>query len=122
MLTLPPEIREYVYRLILNPDANRLFEPDEYTDYDYSDALVLFKINRQIYSEARKIFRDLNIFVRIETPWPEAREHVRFAGHTPILMQDERAARFTGHRRRSIASRSEWVAKVVTTSAGPIHT
>ena len=96
-LTIPPEIREYVYRLILNPDANRLFEPDEYTDYDYSEALVLFNINHQIYVEARKVFRDLNVFVRIETPWPEAQDHVWREGHVPILMKKERAASFTDH-------------------------
>lgn len=96
-LTLPPEIREHIYRLLLNPDANRLFEQDEYTDYDYSKALVLFRLNHQIYYEARKIFRDLNVFVRIETPWPEAQSHVAFEGHTPILMKDERAKRFNGH-------------------------
>ncbi|KAI0137188.1 hypothetical protein BJ170DRAFT_47099 [Xylariales sp. AK1849] len=96
-LTLPPEIREEIYRIILNPDANRLFEPDEYTDYNYHDALVLFKLNHQVYYEARKIFRDLNVFVRIETPFPAAREHVAFEGHVPILMKDDRAVRFTGH-------------------------
>lgn len=96
-LTLPPEVREHIYTLLLRPDANRLFEPDEYTDYNYAPALVLFRLNRQIYAEARKVFRHLNIFVRIETPWPEAREHVQSEGHTPILMKKERAERFTGH-------------------------
>ncbi|KAH9894507.1 hypothetical protein F4778DRAFT_277906 [Xylariomycetidae sp. FL2044] len=94
ILSLPGEIRENIYRMILNPDANRLIREDEYNTYDYRDALVLFRINRQIYFEARKIFRDLNIFVRIGTPWPEACEHVRAAGHVPILMPDNRAAKF----------------------------
>ena len=76
LLTLPPEIRESIYRLILTPDANRLSDPDEYINYDYSAAFVLFKLNHQIYLEARKVFRDLNVFVRIETPWPEAQAHV----------------------------------------------
>ena len=97
LLTLPPEIREHIYRLILNPDANRLFESDEYTDYNYSNALVLFKINQQVYIESRKVFRDLNVFVRIETPWPEAQDHVALKGHVPILMEKDRAARFQGH-------------------------
>jgi hypothetical protein len=96
-LTLPPEIREDIYRLILNPSANRLYEPDEYTDYDYKPAFVLFKINHQIHVEARKVFRDLNVFVRIETPWPEAKDHVHFEGHVPVLVKNERAARFNSH-------------------------
>ena len=96
-LTLPPEIREHIYRLILNPAANRLFEADEYTDYNYKSALQLLRVNTQIYHESRKIFRDLNVFVRVETPWPEAQDHVAFEGHTPILMKKERAARFKDH-------------------------
>ncbi|KAH6656825.1 hypothetical protein BKA67DRAFT_532073 [Truncatella angustata] len=96
LLTLPPEIREQIYHAILNPDANRLFEEDEYTDYDYRDALVLFKLNQQIYYEARKVFRDLNVFVRIETPFPNAQEYVAFEGHVPILMKGQRAERFKG--------------------------
>ncbi|KAI0162706.1 hypothetical protein BJ166DRAFT_275394 [Pestalotiopsis sp. NC0098] len=94
LLDLPPEIREHIYRIILDPDANRLHHPDEYTDYSYRDALVLFRLNRQVYYEARKIFRDLNVFVRIETPFPNAREYVALEGHVPILMREERAERF----------------------------
>ena len=97
LLTLPPEIRENIYRLILHPAANRLEQQDEYSSYDYRDAFVLFKINHQIYIEARKVFRDLNVFVRVETPWPEAQEHVAFEGHVPILMKKARAQRFRGY-------------------------
>ena len=97
LLTLPPEIRENIYRLLLNPAANRLLEQDEYSSYDYRAAFVLFKLNHQICVEARKVFRDLNVFVRVETPWPEAQEHVAFEGHVPILMKKERAQRFKGH-------------------------
>lgn len=96
-LTLPPEIRENIYRLILHPSANRKHEPDEYSSYDYRAAFVLFKINHQICVEARKIFRDLNVFVRVETPWPEAQDHVAFEGHVPIMMKKGRADRFRGH-------------------------
>jgi hypothetical protein len=96
-LNLPPEIREQIYRVLLNPDANRLLAADEYTDYNYSDSLALLRVNHQIYYEARKIFRDLNVFVKIETPFPNAREYVAFEGHVPILMKDQKAARFTGH-------------------------
>lgn len=98
LLALPPEIREDIYREILHPAANRVpgVEDDDY-DYNYRDALVLFKINRQIYWESRKIFRDLNVFIRIETPWAEAADHVAFEGHIPILTKGSRAKQFTGH-------------------------
>ncbi|KAK5174690.1 uncharacterized protein LTR77_001772 [Saxophila tyrrhenica] len=97
LLTLPPEIREYIYRLILHPSANRSSIADGYALQNYSAALVLFKLNHQIYIESRKIFRDLNIFVRIETPWQEAQSHVSLEGHVPILAKGEEAARFNGH-------------------------
>ncbi|KAI3318258.1 hypothetical protein HD806DRAFT_512343 [Xylariaceae sp. AK1471] len=97
LLSLPPEIRDQIYTIILHPTNNRTFRPDEYTDYDYRDALVLFRVNRQIYYEARDIFRLLNVFVRVETPWSEAEEHVNLAGHVPVLMRGGRATRFNGH-------------------------
>lgn len=97
LLSLPPEIRENIYRLLLHPDANRVYDPNDYNDYNYSDSLVLYRLNQQIYYEARRIFRDLNIFVRIETPWPEAQDHVAIEGHVPILIKGQAAQRFTGH-------------------------
>lgn len=97
LLTLPPEIREEIYRLILHPNSNRHYHEDEYTSYNYKPALVLFRINRQIYLESRKIFRELNIFVRIETPWAETQQHVQLEGHVPIVVTEEKAYTFQGH-------------------------
>lgn len=97
LLTLPGEIREEVYRLLLSPAASRIDYADEYTTYDYNPALQLLLTSRQIYLEARKIFRDLNVFVRIETPWPEAQSHVQLEGHVPVLVSRERAGDFRGH-------------------------
>ncbi|TKA77966.1 hypothetical protein B0A55_05806 [Friedmanniomyces simplex] len=97
LLTLPPEIREHIYSLILHPDASRRYHENEYTSYDYRPALVLFRINRLIYIEARKVFRELNIFVSIETPWPEARHHVAREGHVPMIAAGAQAAKFNGH-------------------------
>ncbi|CAJ2508923.1 Uu.00g139490.m01.CDS01 [Anthostomella pinea] len=94
LLSLPPEIREQIYSIIFHPDSNRLSRRDEYTDYDYRAALVLFRLNQQIYYESRKVFRDLNVFVRIETPWAEAAEHTAIVGHVPIVMQAQRATQF----------------------------
>lgn len=97
-LTIPGELREIVYKLILHPDANRIDLGDEHATYNYSPALVLFRINRQIYFESRKVFRDLNTFVRIQTPWPEASRHVQYEGHCPILLSPgPKADAFNGH-------------------------
>ena len=98
LLTLPAEIREHIYKLILNPEESRRHEEDEYVTYHYSAALVLFKINRQIYNEAHKVFYDLNTFVRIETPWPQSKEHVMSEGHCPIVIQDGFAKRFKNYK------------------------
>lgn len=98
LFTLPPEIREHIYRLIFDAEASRRHEEDEYVTYHYSQALVLFKINRQIYHEAHKVFYDLNTFVRIETPWPQSKEHVMAEGHVPIIIEGAQAKRFKNYR------------------------
>jgi len=100
LLAVPAEIRELIYRIILHPDASRHHHEDEYTSYDYTPALVLFRINKQIYHESRKVFRDLNTFIRIETPWPEAQHHVSVEGHVPMIAYGVRAARFAGYSMR----------------------
>lgn len=97
LLSIPPEIREHIYRFILSPEANRIPEPNEHFRYDYPPALVLFRINKQIYLESRQVFRDLNVFVRIETPWPEARHHVAREGHVPIVAAGRSLVGFAGH-------------------------
>ncbi|KAF2214002.1 hypothetical protein CERZMDRAFT_38720 [Cercospora zeae-maydis SCOH1-5] len=96
-LSLPPEVREEIYRLLLHPAANRTVHEDEYITYNYAPALQLFLTNRLIYIEARKVFRNLNQFVRIETPWPEARNHVATEGHVPIIIAGEKAAKYDKH-------------------------
>lgn len=99
LLTLPAEIREHIYSLIFNPEENRRHSQDEYVTYHYSAALVLFKINRQIYHEAHKVFYDFNTFVRIETPWPQSKEHVMSEGHVPIIINNTALAkRFKSYR------------------------
>lgn len=97
LLALPAELREQIYRLILSPAANRISGPDEYDRYDYGAALALLLVSRQVYYEARAAFRALNVFVKIETPWPEAQDHVEVEGHVPILLKGRRAARFSAH-------------------------
>jgi len=96
-LDLPPEIREDIYKIILEPSSNRHHLPNDYSDYTFSPSLVLYRINRQIYLEARKVFRDLNILILIETPWMEAQHHVAMEGHVPILATGHRAAVFDAH-------------------------
>ena len=43
------------------------------------------------------MFRQLNIFVRIVTPWREAEEHVAVAGSVPVLCSGDVAERFQNY-------------------------
>lgn len=97
---LPAEIREAIYSIILHPANNRRSLPNEHVEYSFHDALQLLRVNRQIYYEARKVFRQLNVFVRIETPWIEAQEHVKLEGHVAIVLKDQRAELFPHHSLR----------------------
>ncbi|GAB7340070.1 hypothetical protein MBLNU457_6565t1 [Dothideomycetes sp. NU457] len=97
-LELPPEIREEIYRPILEPDNYRHTNEDHYTTYNYRPALSsLFRINRQIYHEARRIFLEKNQFVIIGTPWEQAKDHVMREGRVPILADGEEANNFKDH-------------------------
>lgn len=94
-LHLPAEIREHVYRELLCTANNRqdLGEGNYRYRFDFS----LFRANRQICYEARKVFRQENVFVRIETPWAEAAHHIAVEGQVPILIEGNKADRFEHH-------------------------
>jgi tetratricopeptide (TPR) repeat protein len=92
-LGLPGEIRELIYCNVLRSFDNKHDAGNGYQCYKFD--LSLMRVNRQVYYEARKILREKNIFVAIETPWPEAQEHVRDDGYVPILITDEQARKFT---------------------------
>ena len=96
-LELPPEIRNEIYSLILNPAANRREVEDDYSTYNYREALALFRVNQQVYHESRKVFRSLNTFILIETPWRDAKHHVAVDGHVYLITAGERADRFKDH-------------------------
>lgn len=92
-LELPGEIRELIYHSVFRSYDNKHDSGGGYKHYKFD--LSLMRVNQQIYYESRKVFRQNNIFVSIETPWPEAQEHVRNDGYVPILITDEQAAKFT---------------------------
>ncbi|TLD15369.1 Tetratricopeptide-like helical [Venturia nashicola] len=88
-LDLPGELRNNIYELLLNPAYLRQDLDDGQHTYNYN--LALLHTNKQIYLEARKIFRQQNVFVRVETPWEQAQHHVRVEGNVPIIAQDRLA-------------------------------
>ncbi|MCJ1259936.1 hypothetical protein MMC24_007775 [Lignoscripta atroalba] len=98
-LELPGEIRESIYHLVFRSIDNKHNSGGGYQHYRFD--LNLLRTNQQIYYEARKVFRQNNVFVAIETPWPEALQHVRTEGYVPILITDEQASRFN-HQHLSV--------------------
>ncbi|THZ65254.1 hypothetical protein D6C86_01993 [Aureobasidium pullulans] len=96
LLELPREIRDHIYSILLAPDANRSTADDGSTIYNYSHKNLL-SVNRQVYHEARRIFLELNTFVKITTPFPESKHQVAEDG-VPIVAADLSAAKFTQHR------------------------
>ena len=91
-LDLPGELRELIYTNVFRSIYNKYDAGEGYDQYRYD--LSLMRVNQQIYYEARTIFRKNNIFISIETPWPEAQQHIRDQGYVPILITDEQASRF----------------------------
>lgn len=90
---LPRELRDEVYASLLAPHNFRVEHEDDYVEYKYD--LRLLRVNRQIYEEAKQVFRRLNVFARIETPWPEAKQHISDEGRVPIIATGPPAAAFS---------------------------
>jgi hypothetical protein len=94
-LELPGELRNSVYSFLLGPGDARKDLGDGYTKYQYDLSLLL--VSRQLYRESRKIFKELNVFARIETPWDEAQHHVEMEGNVPVLATGQNAETFDVH-------------------------
>jgi hypothetical protein len=99
-LDLPGELRNNIYENLLGPGDARQDMGDGYTKYTYD--LALFLVNKQIYHESRKIFKQLNVFARIETPWDEAQQHVAMEGNVPVLATGQDAENFANVHLRVI--------------------
>ncbi|KAK6336965.1 hypothetical protein TWF718_009753 [Orbilia javanica] len=97
-LSIPAELRNQIYSYLLSPYTNRdLLEDGSSYIYSYTQSLAIFRVNRQIYLESRKVFHQLNTFVRISTPWQQAKYHVALDGQVDILDDTPRADKFNLH-------------------------
>ncbi|KAF1344465.1 hypothetical protein BDV97DRAFT_361722 [Delphinella strobiligena] len=96
-LSLPPEVRDEIYSHFFRPSAIRRDDGAGGFIYNYREALVLFRVNRQVHHESRRIFRKLNTFILIETPWKDAKQHVAQDGHVYLITAGARADDFTDH-------------------------
>lgn len=75
-LRLPLELREAIYSLYFKP-ADRLIqntslEAQGYFGGVYKFDLDLWRVNKQVYEESRRVWQRENVFVKIATPWPSA--------------------------------------------------
>jgi hypothetical protein len=94
-LQLPGEIREAIYHEVLCSVNNKHDIGDQRKKYVFD--LNLFLTCQQVYFEARTVFRRDNTFVMIETPWPEAQQHVAIDGYVPLLITGDKAQKFEMH-------------------------
>lgn len=76
-LRLPLELREQVYSLYFKP-ADRITFPestgfeDTFNGGVYKFDFDIYSVCKQVKTEAEEVWRRENIFVCIETPWPQA--------------------------------------------------
>jgi hypothetical protein len=75
-LSLPLELREYIYSLYFKP-ADRLVQGHELETLGFFGGVYKFDfdvylVNKQVYKEAQAVWRRENVFVKIATPWPSA--------------------------------------------------
>ncbi|KAH8723824.1 hypothetical protein GQ44DRAFT_728400 [Phaeosphaeriaceae sp. PMI808] len=104
-LSLPLELREAIYSLYFKP-ADRLahnlsLDAQGYSGGVYDFDFDLYLVNRQLYDEAKTVWRRENVFVKIATPWPSAEEynvnHISSEGLVPIVCKDRQADGFNSH-------------------------
>ncbi|KAJ4364007.1 hypothetical protein N0V83_009462 [Neocucurbitaria cava] len=123
-LRLPLELREAIYSLYFKP-ADRLIqntslEAQGYFGGVYRFDLDLWRVNKQVYEESRRVWQRENVFVKIATPWPSAGmyrvylmatdgrdlvefgsngqlNHISSEGLVPIVCTDRHADAFTAH-------------------------
>jgi hypothetical protein len=75
-LRLPLELREQIYSIYFN-SADHLVKSTELEVRGFFGGVYqwdfdLLEVNRQVYEEAKKVWRRENVFVKLVTPWPSA--------------------------------------------------
>jgi hypothetical protein len=75
-LDLPLELRESIYSLYFKP-ADRLIQNASLQEEGYYGGVYKFdfdvyRVNKQLYEESKRVWKRENMFVKIATPWPSA--------------------------------------------------
>ncbi|KAI8932486.1 hypothetical protein NX059_010670 [Plenodomus lindquistii] len=98
LFTLPLELREEIWSLIQKPadrlHRNHILDAQGFFGGVYEFDFALWRVNKQIYEEAKRVWRRENVFVKIATPWPSAVNHISSEGLVPIVCTDEKADLF----------------------------
>lgn len=75
-MRLPLELREQVYSYYFHPGDHLvktpILEQKGFYGGVYQWDLDVFYVSKQMYREAKRVWRRENIFVKIATPWPSA--------------------------------------------------
>ena len=91
ILDLPPEIREHIYEecLLLTKVS------DDDGPAHYEKDLSILRVNKLMNREAKRIFEEQNVFLKITTPWPEATNYIFNEGKVPLLATGRKAVDFS---------------------------
>ncbi|KAH9860897.1 hypothetical protein IAQ61_010632 [Plenodomus lingam] len=98
--TLPLELREQIYSLYHKPAdrlvRNHILDAQGLFGGVYEFDFALWRANKQVYEEARRVWRRENVFMKIGLPWPSAGivNHISAEGLVPIVCTDEKADLF----------------------------
>ncbi|RYO29749.1 hypothetical protein AA0111_g5958 [Alternaria arborescens] len=100
-LRLPLELREQIYSVYFSP-ADHLVKSTELEAKGFFGGVYqwdfdVLRVNKQVYEEAKKVWRRENVFVKVATPWPSAVNHISSEGLVPIVCTDARADAFTSY-------------------------
>lgn len=96
LLTLPGEIREHIYEQLLCTDNNYIEREDQDPSTFWTFDLRVYRTCKQIHAEAREVFRRVNTFVKLVTPWEAAVENTKKFSLTPVLCRGQAAESFKG--------------------------
>ncbi|RYN47893.1 hypothetical protein AA0114_g7331 [Alternaria tenuissima] len=100
-LRLPLELREQIYSIYFSP-ADHLVKSTELEAKGFFGGVYqwdfdVLRVNKQVYEEAKKVWRRENVFVKVATPWPSAVNHISSEGLVPIVCTDAHADAFTSY-------------------------
>ncbi|KAG8526032.1 uncharacterized protein KY384_000794 [Bacidia gigantensis] len=82
-----------------SPTSNHLL-----TGPNYTYPIPLFLLSRQIHTETLPLFRSLNRFVKISTPWSEAIRHINSEGGVGVVAIGSQATDFQNFHLRVLIS------------------